>query len=429
MATNIKTIKSLILSLLREVHLGAATEPSQLFKFIIGFGDSGSVLRSGRAFQWWYTAKGASVAWQLANLIRDFHNGQIAIDATSCSEAIQNAPQDNLLNRTLLENVVEKENQKLSLFNAYSPTDPANIASIIWNEIVRFVKLMTSDWLFVYPMQRMRFSSHTFAYDGIVLLAADDKTSWRECQCRFPELFELDTRNGSLYGGTLPLARGPGANWLAVECSGTPLHAFNICRRRAATFLGLLFSVFEKHAPRTAFAQSDAETDNYAAIFSSRSDGPRIQVRSSGTLLHPILGSLDVSSEMISEVEQWYERRRGAETDAQNRSAIAARFINDAAVSDGYKRFLAFFISLDALFGERDKVKQRIVEGVLRHFPSDPWLQKCKRLFDLRSELVHGGTASVEEWHALQKYIEHFHSDPERDIEILTSGCLLAFHQ
>jgi hypothetical protein len=66
------------------------------------------------------------------------------------------------------------------------------------------------------------------------------------------------------------------------------------------------------------------------------------------------------------------------------------------------ERFIYFSISLEALFGVRETKEE-------------DWEYRASRLFDLRSTLVHGGCASIDEWDGLEPYRKHTKSHPLRD--------------
>ena len=91
---------------------------------------------------------------------------------------------------------------------------------------------------------------------------------------------------------------------------------------------------------------------------------------------------------------------------------------------NGIHQFLYFFIVLDALFGVIGNVEESIKKGISSYLTEPEWQKKIKKLFDLRSELVHGGSSYIEEWKGYDSYVNHFNSSPERDIEIAATKCL-----
>jgi hypothetical protein len=126
---------------------------------------------------------------------------------------------------------------------------------------------------------------------------------------------------------------------------------------------------------------------------------------------------IDITENHLKEIINWYERRDYLTKDKKNRFNIASQFIQYGIIADELERFIHFFISLDSIFGERHSVERLISEGISKTFPKDKlWEYKIKRLFDLRSELVHGGCSSILDWENLDAYKKHCKSSPLNDV-------------
>jgi hypothetical protein len=81
--------------------------------------------------------------------------------------------------------------------------------------------------------------------------------------------------------------------------------------------------------------------------------------------------------------------------------------------------FIYYFISLDALFGQRYDVKSSIAYSVCKVFENDyNWKEKAEWLFDLRSDLLHGGSSEIEDWEKLIRYNINFKTEPLADVAI-----------
>lgn len=61
-----------------------------------------------------------------------------------------------------------------------------------------------------------------------------------------------------------------------------------------------------------------------------------------------------------------------------------------------------YFIALDALLGRRGAVESSILSGLERLQLGPVQVEKSSWLFDLRNELVHGGSDSSRSGHAIQ---------------------------
>ena len=106
-----------------------------------------------------------------------------------------------------------------------------------------------------------------------------------------------------------------------------------------------------------------------------------------------------------------------ADESLQRRAITACQFIHHAIMADGFERFVHYYIALDAMFGERYKVEENVKGALLRMFPNDPlWSYRADHLFDLRNELIHGGTSSLDKWKGLEAYIRHVKTSPLEDV-------------
>lgn len=74
--------------------------------------------------------------------------------------------------------------------------------------------------------------------------------------------------------------------------------------------------------------------------------------------------------------------------------------------------------------GKRFSVEKSIIEGVKTLQNSNGEDEKIGWLFDLRNELMHGGSRYIEEWSKYLKYRSHFSSYPSDDIEKLAFSSL-----
>jgi hypothetical protein len=73
-------------------------------------------------------------------------------------------------------------------------------------------------------------------------------------------------------------------------------------------------------------------------------------------------------------------------------------------------------------------VKQSIIDGVKQTFPMNiSWEERVKKLFDLRSELVHGGVSEISDWEGLDSYRRHFKSQPLEDVKTAAMTALRTY--
>jgi Apea-like HEPN len=211
---------------------------------------------------------------------------------------------------------------------------------------------------------------------------------------------------------------------------GTASGARSISADNMRTFIALLFSCLDSEIPGLLI-KSGADAASYSIQFpddAKKADCGCIQ-SGIGSLMPPLLnGPFDVSSQILSEIKEWYQFRSNASELASQRATTAAHFIHYAVIYNKLESFMHFFIALDALFGERFKVEKNIKEGIRKTFPGQiEWEQRADKLFDLRNELVHGGISSIERWDGLDHYRRHFKSDPIKDIQTAAMTALRVY--
>lgn len=136
-----------------------------------------------------------------------------------------------------------------------------------------------------------------------------------------------------------------------------------------------------------------------------------------GTLLHSLPSKVDISLDILNEVRDWYGAYSSADVPISHRATKGAHFINYGMTTSGIDQFIHFYISLDAFFGDPKRVEKGIKLGLSKLFQCDTkWDEKVDKLYDLRNELIHGGSSRIDEWRGYDHYKRHFRSDPLRDV-------------
>ncbi len=190
--------------------------------------------------------------------------------------------------------------------------------------------------------------------------------------------------------------------------------------------MSVLFSVFHEEE-RYYLLKSGGQKYKVSAQFSHKESNniTGYIVSEIGELLPNYIKDYIISTETISQLQKWYELYSNLNSEHKNRLEKSAHFINHGMNSGGIESFINYFIALDALFGRRGDVERLILEGVMASTMDDVWRHKSEWLFELRSELVHGGSRYVAEWEKYERYQNHFKTKPENDVEKLAFICLL----
>lgn len=182
------------------------------------------------------------------------------------------------------------------------------------------------------------------------------------------------------------------------------------------TFLAVLFSHLMERE-RSVLRKSIAFPIPYTIQFSSGR-----QISSHGReLAHSMVIDTILTEEDIGKIHLWYTKFNSSQEEGINRLRTCSQYIQKAITErDDIDQFIHYFISVDDLFGIRGAVEESIKSGIRKVFGDDnEWVQKAECLFDLRSDLVHGGSGSIGDWNRLERYIKYFKSEPLEDITVV----------
>jgi hypothetical protein len=88
------------------------------------------------------------------------------------------------------------------------------------------------------------------------------------------------------------------------------------------------------------------------------------------------------------------------------------------------QRFPILFMTLDAMFGEPSGVTQAVVNAIEPIMGTAYDYARLRRLFHLRSAVIHGGAPDVCESDNYHLYYVRYGEDPIREVELITARCL-----
>jgi hypothetical protein len=414
-------VSALLLGLLREIYLGECVEYTRKQQFFPGTSNRFSPLGSAIATTWWYSAKSDRLAGALAKAVRERLSTIITIHRDDAKTALERAIACNELNR-LMPLMPCKD---ITLFDVYTQeVRPEDVVRILWQRVLAEITGSLGEWLFIYPLRNLRIRDASFDYDGARIVVSDDGEQYSSFTVRFPGLRDASLTQGTI-GPNLRIADSKTPAWLFITREGSKETAAKESKRCASTLLGVILSAHRLEEP-LAFVHSAASANETAAIFGGKTTRTAMQTVGCGPLLHPTFGDHGISSAAISKVHNWLRDRAASPPSIRARATVAAQWINQAAASTSVVRFLLFFFAIDALFGERDRVEESVRKGITDCVGTN-WADRCGELFALRSELVHGGAASVSDWKRYDKYRDHFQSNPTDDIEVVAATSLLRF--
>jgi hypothetical protein len=343
-------------------------------------------------------------------------------DIKDLSETIKTTLQRNATNKELFQIFSNNPN---TLFNSRTESDIQEYSKKIWNTLHDSMLHSLTKWLILYPLPGITSNSYNLQYDGLHLIRSDDSEYWDQFKAKYPELNYWDPVTCKNAEGEKFFTIDPPKSWLMCEILSTKNKSRFYASLFMRKFIAILFS-FLRENNQHATSKSMRMTNSYSVQFpfahSNVGDGQTFAFI--GTLIHPILSEIELKNRILDTVKNWYTHCKKLTNNKYHRISKASHFLNYALVTGGIEQFLYFFIVLDALFGVRNNVEKSIENGIRNYLTEPEWQQKVEKLFDLRSELVHGGSSYIEEWKGYDSYVSHFDSYPERDVEIAATKCL-----
>lgn len=372
--------------------------------------------------KWWYSKRASRLCDNIAKMSIEFDKDLRYGDTKDLSETIKETLKKNATNKELFQIFSNNLN---TLFDTRTENDIQKYSKSIWDTLHTAMLHSLTKWLILYPIPGIISDSYNLHYDGLHIIRSADCEYWDQFKASSPELNYLDFVTFKDVEGHKILDIDPPKSWLACEILGTENKARFYASLFMRKFIAVLFS-FLSESNQHATTKSMRKKNSYCLQIPSANSNIGLSRKyvSIGILIHPIINEIELSESILDTINNWYNQSRKLDYDKYQRVSKASHFLNYALIMDGIHQFLYFFIVLDALFGIIGNVEESIKKGISSYLSEPEWQQKIKKLFDLRSELVHGGSSYIEEWKGYDSYVNHFYSYPERDVEIAATKCL-----
>lgn len=389
--------------------------------------ESPFIFAGGIGITWWHTDRGFKLCNNIASMSIEKYAQLADGDKDKLSEVIKGSFCVICTNAEYFDGDDVFFKRKQSLFEARTIDDVGAFSKKLWDFILAKMENSIGHWCLVYPLPRLITDTITIPDENIYLLKRTDKKSWKDFELEYPETKYWDPSTG-LFADGKPTAfsRLKYESLLVCLCAGTSDGGKFKAKLKFKIFLSILFALF-RILKNHRLTKCSAQPYRICIQFKGKdnqSSGATI-LSELGKVLPYYIHDFELTTDTTEVLEEWYNTLQHLEIEIKNRVKKAAHFINNAMVSDGIDAFIHYFISLDALFGKRGDVERLILEGV-ETCTSDPlWAQKTKWLYDLRSELVHGGARYEREWKDFERYVNHFKTHPLTDVMDLALLCIL----
>jgi len=381
---------------------------------------------SGIIVSWWYSddtfhATDTVAALTIASS-PDFRD----CDVNSVRSAITSCLQEQCLDNNLFDGDAVFFGLRDTLFDARR-TSPLALATSISEAIASKLRAQIGRRCTVHAVPQLRSGSFVLETDSVELIANEDAKAW---QALSDKGYVFDGWSPWLpqFAGQLDSAFSPRSDFSCVFVA-----------EERGTFEGAKFNSVLKFRRLSAVLHAVASKGNANRMYKSMAHPSEFLIQfphdsiSDGSATRsdcaPILprftSDVLISDDDIGSIKHWYETTARCSKPLRDRIEKAANFLNRGLNAGDIEAYINYFVALDALFGERGSVEASIIQGVKSLEIEKPLAEKAEWLFDLRNEIVHGGSRFVEEWPRYARYTQHFRSKPMEDVRVLAQHAVL----
>jgi hypothetical protein len=373
----------------------------------------------------WITKTGKNISREIALMSMqykiEFKNGNI----NDFKEIVKIIFDRIIFNEELFKVKLISGSQKDKLFDYINDDlDKKDFAMKVWDIMTKEFSDNLKDWIIFYPLSRVTTKSLKLEFDGLSLVNSEDKEFWDMIVNEYPALEFWDPKKGKQFDSNdNTFSNKSPKSWLACEVSGSK----DISQKRASIlmrkFIGILLA--HLYIENSSVLKHAGSSETTYSMQISSDDNTRFNYSHIGIILHSLLIDLEITSEFINEVKDWYKKQ--SESENFNRASKGAQFVQYGITrKTELDKFLHYFISLDALFGVDGRVEESIIEGVY-NTNKEVKKEKIKKIYKLRSDLVHGGSSYINDWKGIIEYRSHFNSYPLRDVEDIALKSLVNY--
>lgn len=381
-----------------------------------------SFLIGNIGLKWWYTKKSFKIRNDLSKMIisydKRFSDGDYEYFSTLIIDTIQN----NGFNKELFNSDLVFKSEADNLLEVSINSDYKNVSNKLYSIIEN--KLLSSiiDWMILFPLSIIKSNTYIFESLDLALLSPSDAKSWEKISCDFKSSNGFNPSNGQNYSRSIiPAAYKTPFTWLILKTNGTEKGA---TRKLTFTVRELVAIVCSFKITSYDSLQNYIEnnTPRYCILFPGNDFVDfNLQINSTAFLQPSFASHLEVDIGTFKEIDSYLKSINSLTTESIKRFETATQFISYGllAFSD-IERFMHFYIALDALFGEKNDVEASIKKGLCLLNNIDKKIdEKADRLFDLRNEILHGGSSNLRDWKGYEIYLTLYDVDPFIDIELI----------
>jgi len=380
----------------------------------------------GVGVSWWYSEDTFKAIEAVANLMIESSTDFQDCDSESVELIVPRTLQEICLDSAIFDGDAVFLGLKDSLFECRRVSVPA-FAERIKEAIASNLRASIGRRCTIYVVPRFQLDSFVVEGESIRLIAKSDEAAWQNL---VSEGYEFDG-----WTPLRPQVRGDQGRAFSppkdFEClfiaeeigtqKGTRFSSILRFRKLAA----VLHAVACDHLARPIH-KAAASAFTFCTQFPHNSSQEAQITRSDCNPIIPyFISDIRLPPPCVTSIRDWYATTRRCDLPHRNRIEKAANFLNRGLNSDDIEAYINYFVTLDALFGQLGSVETSILEGVRALHLEPSHLEKAAWLFELRNEIVHGGSRYISEWPKYVRYTQHFGSKPTADVQRLAQLAVL----
>ncbi|WP_204127159.1 HEPN domain-containing protein [Pseudomonas ogarae] len=419
-------IQAQVARLMRSIHLKPGYEDKiPAAQFFAGRGKPFS-FSGGVGLTWWYSPDTFNAIDAVTALIIETEYDFKDCDSESVNNVVTSTLQKVCLDSPFFNCDAVIFAREANLFECKGAVSVIDFTKFILDEIKYNLKSVIGKKCTIYPLPRFKGPSLCLPEEGVHLISCSDDIAWQSFSSGGYDFDGWTPKCQVTVRSRLSFNGGYDFNYiLLAEEYGTQKGAKFSSTLKLRMFITVLFayaSEFSKHGYHKSIAQPFTRCMQFPH---ESAPDQSITLSDCGALSPFYASDIIISHELTIKIAEWYESLSKCAEVHKQRIKKSANFYNRAMNSDDIESYINYFIALDALFGQRGSVEASIIAGIGTLGLDKKSEEKTSWLFDLRNELVHGGSRYISEWPKHHRYIKHFGSKPLSDLKYLAQKALL----
>lgn len=387
---------------------------------------SSSGFLTGAGICWWHSDDTLTTKEDLASLLKETDGTFKDCNTELVVKTISRTFQEICLDHGIFNGDAVFLQKKPNLFECRQQISVDEFATRILNSIKSNLRGVIGRRCTLYALSRYRGPSFVVPGAGLRAIAKTDAAAWSEFAKEGYEMDGWSPQSPTLKASGKEFPTRQDYEYVLISDEyGTQEGAKFSSSVRVRTLITILSAVA---ATRSHFPISKATGQPIWSClqFPHFSAPDQAITQSDCDALSPCyISDIRLDPDAIEELQSWYRDRAACSDDFKLRLDKATYFVNRGLNADDIEDYINNFVALDALFGKRGSVENSILRGI-QALELGPDLEpKVTWLFELRNELVHGGSRFIAEWSKYQKYVRHFRSKPLADIKQIALRAIL----